>query len=245
MRILIAVAALAAGLGATGSMAADVPDLTTLKAALGGQEPDTVRDAPVKGLYEVVIGPQLYYLSEDGRYVVHGSVIDLDQGADVTEPRRAEIRVDSVDAVGEENMVIFAPEGEVKHTVTVFTDIDCGYCRKLHSEIAQYNDAGIRVRYLFFPRSGPETESYFKAVSVWCADDRLNALTLSKQGVAIDQRTCENPVKAHYDLGRSIGVSGTPAILTESGQLIPGYLPAARLSEALTQDSQAGSPDPA
>ena len=234
MRILIAVAGLAAGFVAAGSLAADVPDLTTLKAALGGQEPDTVRDAPVKGLYEVVIGPQLYYLSEDGRYVVNGSVIDLDQGADVTEPRRAEIRVDSVDAVGEENMVIFAPESEVKHTVTVFTDIDCGYCRKLHNEIAQYNDAGIRVRYLFFPRSGPETESYFKAVSVWCADDRLDAMTLSKQGVAIDQRTCQNPVNAHYELGRSIGVSGTPAILTESGQLIPGYLPAARLSEALT-----------
>ena len=234
MRILIAVAGLAAGFVAAGSMAADVPDLTTLKSALGGQEPDTVRDAPVKGLYEVVIGPQLYYLSEDGRYVVNGSVIDLDQGADVTEPRRAEIRVDSVDAVGEENMVIFAPEGEVKHTVTVFTDIDCGYCRKLHNEIAQYNDAGIRVRYLFFPRSGPETESYFKAVSVWCADDRLDAMTLSKQGVAIDQRTCENPVTAHYELGRSIGVTGTPAILTESGQLIPGYLPADRLSEALT-----------
>jgi thiol:disulfide interchange protein DsbC len=234
MRILIAVAGLAAGFVAAGSMAADVPDLTTLKSALGGQEPDTVRDAPVKGLYEVVIGPQLYYLSEDGRYVVNGSVIDLDQGADVTEPRRAEVRVDSVDAVGEENMVIFAPEGEVKHTVTVFTDIDCGYCRKLHNEIAQYNDAGIRVRYLFFPRSGPETESYFKAVSVWCADDRLDAMTLSKQGVAIDQRTCENPVTAHYELGRSIGVTGTPAILTESGQLIPGYLPADRLSEALT-----------
>lgn len=234
MRILIAVAGLAAGMLAAGSMAADVPDLTTLKSALGGQEPDTVRDAPVKGLYEVVIGPQLYYLSEDGRYVVNGSVIDLDQGADVTEPRRAEIRVDSVDAVGDENMVIFAPEGEVKYTVTVFTDIDCGYCRKLHNEIAQYNDAGIRVRYLFFPRSGPQTESYFKAVSVWCADDRLNALTLSKQGVAIDQRTCENPVDAHYELGKSIGVTGTPAILTESGQLIPGYLPAARLSEALS-----------
>jgi len=233
MRILMAAVGLLVGMVPASGMAADAPELDTLKAALGGQEPDTVRDAPVKGLYEVVIGPQLYYLSEDGRYVVNGSVIDLEQGTDVTEPRRAEIRSDVVDDVGEQNMVIFAPETEAKHTVTVFTDIDCGYCRKLHNEIQQYNEAGIRVRYLFFPRSGPQTESYFKAVSVWCADDRLDAMTRSKQGVAIETRSCDNPVDEHYELGKRIGVNGTPAILTESGELIPGYVPAAKLSQAL------------
>jgi thiol:disulfide interchange protein DsbC len=229
----MAAVGLLVGMVPASGMAADAPELDTLKEALGGQEPDTVRDAPVKGLYEVVIGPQLYYLSEDGRYVVNGSVIDLEQGTDVTEPRRAEIRSDVVDNVGEQNMVIFAPDSEAKHTVTVFTDIDCGYCRKLHNEIHQYNEAGIRVRYLFFPRSGPQTESYFKAVSVWCADDRLNAMTRSKLGETIETRSCENPVDEHYELGKRIGVTGTPAILTESGQLIPGYIPAAKLSQAL------------
>lgn len=233
MRISMAAVGLLVGMVPASGMAADAPELDTLKEALGGQEPDTVRDAPVKGLYEVVIGPQLYYLSEDGRYVVNGSVIDLEQGTDVTEPRRAEIRSDVVDNVGEQNMVIFAPDSEAKHTVTVFTDIDCGYCRKLHNEIHQYNEAGIRVRYLFFPRSGPQTESYFKAVSVWCADDRLNAMTRSKLGETIETRSCENPVDEHYELGKRIGVTGTPAILTESGQLIPGYIPAAKLSQAL------------
>lgn len=218
------------------------PDLAVIRAALGGSEPDSVRPSPIDGLYEVVLGPHVAYLSEDGQYLIQGAVIDLKNGADLTEPRRSEIRKQAVDAVGEENMVVFRPDGEVEHTVSVFTDIDCGYCRKLHREMADYLDAGIRVRYLFFPRTGIDTASYDKAVSVWCADNRNEAMTQAKLGNDVDSRSCENPVKAHYDLGNQIGVRGTPAIVLEDGELLPGYLPAERLSEALRARSETREP---
>ena len=134
-------------------------------------------------------------------------------------------RLSTIDAVGSGNMIVFEPE-EATHTITVFTDIDCGYCRKLHRQIESYNELGIRVRYMFFPRSGPETSSWFKAEQVWCADDRNTALTLAKSGAVLEsEEGCgETPVAQHYELGRSIGISGTPAIIVDTGELIPGYV---------------------
>jgi thiol:disulfide interchange protein DsbC len=128
--------------------------------------------------------------------------------------------------------VIFAPD-KPKHTVTVFTDIDCGYCRKLHREIDGYLKAGIRVRYLFFPRAGLGSESFNEAVSVWCAADRQQAMTDAKAGKPIEAKTCENPVIDHMQLGESLQISGTPAIVLESGDLVPGYVPAERLAAML------------
>lgn len=214
--------------------APETPELNVLKAALGGVEPDSVRESPVDGLFEVVVDGRLLYLSADGRFIVSGSVVDLEKGEDVTEPRRSEIRAETVAAVGEGSMVVFTPPGGAKHAITVFTDIDCGYCRKLHSEMADYHAQGIEVRYLFFPRTGLETPSYDKAVSVWCADDKQDAMTKSKKGESIEERSCPNPVKAHYELGGNLGVQGTPAIVTETGRMIPGYVPAERLSEILS-----------
>ena len=148
------------------------PDLTQLQAALNGEKPDSVVPAAVPGLYEVVLGGQVLYLSEDGRFAIQGDIMDLGSHDNLTENRRGEIRGKAIDAIGENNMVIFAPEGSVKHTVTVFTDIDCGYCRKLHSQIADYNRLGITVDYLFYPREGIGSESFDKAVAV------CDALTL-------------------------------------------------------------------
>lgn len=214
--------------------APEAPELNVLKTALGGAEPDSVRESPVHGLFEVVVDGRLLYLSADGRFIVSGSVVDLEKGEDVTEPRRAEIRAETVAAVGESNMVIFSPAEGAKHSITVFTDIDCGYCRKLHSEMADYHEQGIEVRYLFFPRTGLDTPSYDKAVSVWCADDKQSAMTMSKNGESIEDRSCPNPVREHFELGGNLGVQGTPAIVTESGKMIPGYVPAERLSEILS-----------
>jgi thiol:disulfide interchange protein DsbC len=129
-------------------------------------------------------------------------------------------------------MVIFAPE-EYDHTITVFTDIDCGYCRKLHNEIDAFMAEGIRVRYLFYPRAGLGSPSYQKAVSVWCADDRKQALTDAKAGEPLPEKSCENPVADHMALGEAMGVTGTPAILLENGQLVPGYVPAKRMAAIL------------
>lgn len=189
---------------------------------------DSIEETPVSGLFEVVMGPQVIYVSGDGKYMLQGRLIDLAKREDLTEPRRAAARKDTVEKVGEGSMVIFAPD-KYDHTVTVFTDIDCGYCRKLHREIESYGDEGVRVRYVFYPRAGIGSDSYKKAVSVWCADDRQQAMTDAKAGKDVESKSCTNPVQDHMELGELLGVTGTPAILLESGDMVPGYVPAKRL----------------
>lgn len=213
----------------------------SLKVLLPNITPDSVRPTPVPGLVEVVFGPRLVYITDDGRFLLQGNVIDLERRENLTEGRVAEAKAKAIEAVGESNMIVFGPDN-AKHTVTVFTDIDCAYCRKLHAEMDQYNDAGIRVRYLYFPRAGLESESYWKAVATWCADDRQQAMTDAKSGNAIDMKRCENPVESHYRLGAQMGVQGTPAIVTADGQVVPGYVPANKLRDALDQNSLAGGP---
>ena len=194
----------------------------------------SIKKTPIRGLYEVTVPPRVFYISADGRYVLAGDLIDLQKGVNLTEQQRDKARVASIENVGEVNMVVFAPE-KVKHTITVFTDIDCGYCRKLHNEMASYNKLGIKVRYLAYPRAGVGSESYKKAVSVWCADDKRQAMTDAKNGKDVPEKNCENPVASQMALGRNLGVNGTPAIVLANGQLYPGYAPADRLIKVLEQ----------
>jgi thiol:disulfide interchange protein DsbC len=231
------------GLGAGLAVAADAGDAeqqirNSLKVLLPGVVPDSVTESPIPGVYEVIFGARLLYITGDGRYVMQGSLIDLEKRENLTEPRLKTAKLKAIEAVGEDNMIIFGPS-VAKHTVTVFTDVDCGYCRKLHSEIKQYNDLGIRVRYLLYPRAGEGSDSYKKAVSAWCADDRKAALTATKQGKSIESRTCDNPVDEHLALGRQFGLQGTPTIVLESGETIPGYVPASKLIKVLEQDKVA------
>ena len=197
---------------------------------------DDVRPSPIAGVSEVQAGPKLYYVTDDGKYLFQGSLIDIKTRTDISEERRKSMRLDAVNAMGEDKMIIF-PAEKPRHTITVFTDIDCGYCRKLHNEIDAYNANGITVRYLMFPRSGVNTPSYYKAVSVWCEKDRNAALTKSKAGKALPKAECDNPIKAHMELGELLGVRGTPALVLDDGELMPGYVPAARLSKVLDQKS--------
>lgn len=197
---------------------------------------DSVQPSPVKGLYEVLVGTQLMYVTGDGRYFIDGRIVDLGTREDLTEPRLSGARKKLVDGVGEAEMVIFEPSAKAQHTVTVFTDIECGYCRKLHSQIADYGKEGIRVRYLFYPRAGKGSPAYNEAVSVWCAgdsNDRRAALTEAKAGKTIPEKSCANPVDRHMAVGEELGLRGTPAILTESGELIPGYVEPKRLAAQL------------
>jgi thiol:disulfide interchange protein DsbC len=197
---------------------------------------DSIQPAPVKGLYEVMVGTQLMYVTGDGRYFVDGRIVDLKTREDVTEPRLSGARKKLVDKVGESEMVIFEPSAKTQHTVTVFTDIECGYCRKLHKQIEEYGKEGIRVRYMFFPRAGKGSAAYNEAISVWCAgdsNDRRNALTAAKAGQPIEEKTCDNPVDEHMAIGEQIGLRGTPAIVTETGELIPGYVEPKRLAARL------------
>jgi thiol:disulfide interchange protein DsbC len=204
--------------------------------------PEQLSPAPVPGLLEVRIGSKVAYVSADGRYLIQGEIIDLDTEVNLTEQRRGTARRDALSEVSEASMVVFAPKGTSKHTVTVFTDIDCGYCRKLHRQIADYNARGIKVRYLAFPRSGPGTESWRKAELVWCSKDRQGALTRSKAGEVLKGNACQpNPVAAHYQLGRDFGIQGTPAIVLESGEVIGGYLEPAELAKYL-DESKAKTP---
>lgn len=197
---------------------------------------DSIQPAPVKGLYEVMVGTQLMYVTGDGRYYLDGRIVDLSTREDVTEPRLSGARKKLVDGVGESEMVIFEPSAKAEHTVTVFTDIECGYCRKLHGQIADYGKEGIRVRYMFYPRAGKGSPAYSEAVSVWCAgdsDERRTALTDAKAGKTIAEKSCTNPVDRHMAVGEELGLRGTPAILTEGGELIPGYVEPKRLAAQL------------
>ena len=212
------------------------PDLTRLQTALSGAKPDSIAPTAIPGLYEVVLGGQVLYLSEDGRFAVQGDIVDLGSRANLTDERRGELRGKAIEAVGENNMVVFAPEGPVKHTVTVFTDIDCGYCRKMHSQIADYNKAGIKIRYLWFPREGVGSEAFDKAVAVSCADNRQEAMTRAKRGEKVESKPCDNPVQAQYELGQKLGVRGTPSMILESGEMLPGYVPPTQLAQMLAED---------
>ncbi|MFZ4790565.1 MAG: DsbC family protein [Candidatus Competibacteraceae bacterium] len=212
------------------------PDLAKLQTTLNGAQPDSIRSAAIPGLYEVVVGGQVLYLSEDGQFVVQGDILDLGSRANLTDQRRGELRGTALNSVDEKDMVVFAPEGPAKHTVTVFTDIDCGYCRKMHSQMAAYNKEGIKIRYLLFPREGLGSESFNKAVSVWCSDNRQEAMTKAKRGDNVDRKTCDNPVQAQYELGQKLGVRGTPSLILENGEMLPGYVPPAQLTQLLAEN---------
>jgi len=206
----------------------------SLQALLPNLVPDDVRKTPVKDLYEVTVGTRVIYLTGDGRFLLQGSLIDLKTRTEITAQRLSALKLSALAKVGEDSMVIFGPK-DAKHTVTVFTDIDCGYCRKMHGDMAQYTDQGIRIRYLFYPRAGVGSDSYDKAVSVWCADDRNAAMDTAKAGRPVEKRSCDNPVAQHHALGQALGLQGTPSIILQDGQTLPGYVPADRLRELLDQ----------
>lgn len=199
----------------------------------GAENVKSVTATPVPGLNEVVLDGEVIYVSDDGRYLIQGNLVDIQERRNLTEERRSEMRADAISALDEKDMVVFAPAGEVKHTLTVFTDPDCPYCRKLHSEVPQLNAAGVKVRYLAFPRQGIPSPGYDKAVSVWCAEDRAAAMTAAKSGGEVESRTCENPVMDQLQTGMRLGVRGTPTIITETGRTFPGYVPAAELLSQL------------
>jgi len=214
-------------------------DEQAIRQGLGKSMPslkiDSIIQSEAKGLYEVISGANILYVSEDGKYLLQGHLIDIAARKDLTEDKLASTRKQAIDNLGTDQMIIFKPE-KSKYTVSVFTDIDCGYCRKLHSEMDQYMAEGITIQYLFYPRAGKGSESYNKAVSVWCANDRNAALTSAKNGKNPDVKTCNNPVDAHMQLGVDFEARGTPMIVTAKGNIFPGYVPAKRLVQALAAE---------
>ena len=200
---------------ATTPAAAEAAVRATLAGAIPRAEIRRLRPAPIAGFTEAVVAGRVLYVSNDGRYIVDGAVIDIKERRNLTD--------------------------SAMDTVTVFTDIDCGFCRMFHERIAEYNALGIAVEYLFFPRAGEGSEAWAKAESVWCAKDTRQAMTDAKAGKTLPPGTCETPVAAEYALGREVGVSGTPAIYSARGTQLGGFLEPARLLEALEADAGRGA----
>jgi thiol:disulfide interchange protein DsbC len=195
-----------------------------------------VKESEVPGLYEVASSNSgTVLVTEDGQYLLTGDLLKITpQGiANLSEEKRLTERSDTLASFGMEGIITYAAKGDEKAEVAVFTDIDCPYCRKFHNEIPELNDMGITVHYYGFPRSGPNTPSFAKYVSVWCSDDQQSAMDDAKQGRNVDRQNCENPVAEQYQLGQQVGVTGTPAIVMESGRIIPGYRPAKQIAEVL------------
>ena len=193
-------------------------------AKLKDVKPDDLKTTAVPGVYELMRGTDAAYVFDNGKYAVLGDLYDTASNDNLTEGHRRDLRVKLLAAIPESQMVIFGP-AEAKHTITVFTDMDCQYCRRLHSEIAQINKLGIRVRYIAYPRTGPNTESWTKAEQVWCSADRKAALTQAKLGKSLGTTPCkDNPVQLEYDLGQKFQLQGTPTIVLANGDVIPGYL---------------------
>lgn len=184
---------------------------------------DAVASSVVPGFHEVVIGREVVYVSADGHYVFAGPLLDTEQGRDLTEIRKAAIRKTLLDAFPDEARVTFPAEAE-KYRVTVFTDVDCGYCRRMHQDIAEYSERGITVDYLFYPRSGPATDAFAQAVAVTCADDKALAFTRALAGEKLAPSQCASPVQRSFDAALAIGASGTPMAYLADGRLVGGYL---------------------
>ncbi|MEZ5498786.1 MAG: DsbC family protein [Steroidobacteraceae bacterium] len=237
-RILIL--ALLGALSASLASAADTESDTraALAKRLPGAKPSDLRPSPIDGMYEFTRGADIAYVTRDGKYVIAGDLYDLAAEKNLSEDRRRDARLKLLAGVGASDRLEFAPSNP-RYTITVFTDVDCGYCRKLHSQIAEYNRLGVAVDYLFFPRSGPGTDSWHKAESVWCSSDRNAALTSAKRGEPIKAKPCANtPVARHYALGEQVGVHGTPAMIMPNGEMLPGYVPPAMLVRHLQTSSK-------
>ncbi len=203
---------------------------------------DEVRVTPITGLYELRFGYRLAYVDAEGRFGFLGSgdLEDVVTGENLSEQRRAAVRRELMASLDEWDTLDFLPD-ETTHQLLVFTDVDCGYCRRLHQQMAEYHRLGIGVRYAAFPRSGPATDTWTAMQSIWCSDNRSEALTRAKTGGFVPERQCDSiSVERHYELGRQIGLSGTPALLTSDGRLIPGYIPPARLA-AMLSDNETGN----
>jgi thiol:disulfide interchange protein DsbC len=213
----------------------DAPNYGQVKAKLQaslGMQVSSIGDAPVSGLLQVMTEKGLFYTSEDGKYLLQARIYNIEDGMrNVTEEALGSVRLGGLKEF-KDAFIEYKADKE-KYVVNIFTDITCGYCRKLHNEMDQYNALGITVRYLAFPRGGVNSNSFTDMVSVWCADDKQEAMNNAKAGGTVANKNCETKVAEQYAFGQRIGVNGTPNIIMPNGSVIPGYQPPKQLEEAL------------
>ena len=191
-----------------------------------------ISEIPIDGILQVQINSDIVYVTSDGQYLFQGQIMDIDSRTNITDQAKSGIRMGLLEELDKDEQITFSPD-QPKYDLLVFTDLDCGYCRKLHNQMSEYNKEGIAIHYLAFPRAGIGSQSFKDYISVWCADDQQSAMTLAKGGTDPEPKECSNPVEKQYQLGRDLGVSGTPALVTADGTLIPGYMPPATLRKRL------------
>ncbi len=222
------------GLSSGVVVAMEIPAAVTtqLHNLLPNKAPSEVKATPVPGLYEARFGTSILYISADGRYLIDGSMLDMERRENLTEASVQRARVEILASMEESEMVVYSPD-EVKRTLTIFTDIDCPYCVRLHEEREALLNAGVKLRYLLYPRAGIGSPSYDKSVNVWCSENRAEALTEAKAGVELDSKSCETPILSHIQVASAFGLKGTPHIVIDDGEVIGGYMPAKNLIQKL------------
>lgn len=230
-----------AGVACSALAADDATEAVVRKAVQGlapGVQVDKIEQSPLPGFYQVIASGQMVYVSADGKYLLNGDLLDLTSKKNISEKAWADFRKVQLAKVPQSQRIVFAPANP-KYHVTVFTDVNCGYCRALHEHMADFNKAGIAVEYVAWPRegvtstSGQPTQTYTEMVSVWCAADPKMAFTQAKQGKAPKAATCTNPVKDEFDLGVKLGVTGTPTIVADDGRVVGGYVTPEQLIKLL------------
>lgn len=230
LSIVLLIAPLFASFNVLAETAADTDGVEKLKQALEKTmptvKPSKITKSPIDGLYQVVVGSQVVYMSVDAKYMIEGNLYNLVTKENISEDAKSSIRLSVINQLGVDKMLVYKPE-TVKDTITVVTDIDCPYCRRLHNEIPEYMAKNVEVRYIFMPLKGKADMK--KTISVWCSDDQQKALDVAKAGGEVEEKTCDNPIDEHMRVASELGVRGTPAIILENGQLLPGYVPAEKL----------------
>lgn len=226
MRFIGAIALLVLGLGPQTSAAETAEQVKEkIQRNFQGETVENIRPSPFEGVYEVTLGAGVFYT--DGRYLLQGDLYDLKTQQNLT-------KKSLVGNIPDDETIIFPAEGKSRHTLTIFTDTTCGYCRRLHQDVDKLNAAGITVRYLIYPRGGPGSRAARELESAWCSDDPQQALTRAKQGEKIPTKRCENPLKENIERARHFGLRGTPLIITDQGHSINGYKPADALIRQLS-----------
>ena len=224
------------------------PEIAAVKAKLTqslGFNVASIKPSKMAGMVEVLTDQGLFYASADGNFLLHGKMYGLgDTVSNLTEESLAQVRVDGM-VKFTDSMIVYPAKNE-KHVVTVFTDITCGYCRKMHEQMDAYNDKGITVRYLAYPRAGVKdrnggySQGFKDLRSIWCHEDAQSALTKAKSGSTVAARICEMPIEEEFNFGRQVGVTGTPAIILENGMMVPGYQDPDKLFTLLETTQQGG-----
>ncbi|MDO5090895.1 MAG: DsbC family protein [Cardiobacteriaceae bacterium] len=210
------------------------PNLDTVRDILRMEHAPSAHPTPVPGTYEFSVGNDIFYVSEDGRYLIKGEMIDLHTRQNLAEARRQQNRLQRLQHIPPDDMITFPARGERRHVVYVFMDTDCPYCRMVQQDIYQYSQQGIEMRFLAFPRGGLNSPGYQRAISIWCAEDRIGAMIAAQDGQPVPERKCPTSVREQYATGLQIGVTGTPAMVLEDGTLVQGFMAPPNLAQFLT-----------